>query len=100
MSTGGSTSTRSTSVSIPALSRDNTFSVPDRLAHFNGATSIGDEPLHWQPPDNWVTVTAWPGADPARTDPAPIHHALLEEDIPPAQITADLASPSATCARS
>jgi hypothetical protein len=50
----------------------------------------GDEPLHWQPPDNWVTGTAWPGADPARTDPAPIHHALLNDDAPPFQIAADL----------
>jgi hypothetical protein len=32
---------------------------------------IGDEPLHWQPPDDWVTVTSWPGADPVRTDPCP-----------------------------
>jgi hypothetical protein len=50
----------------------------------------GSEPLHWQPPDDWVTVTTWPGADPARTDPAPIHRALLEEDTPPFQIAADL----------
>jgi hypothetical protein len=50
----------------------------------------GDEPLHWQPPDDWVTATAWPGPDPARTDPAPIHHALLNEDATPAQIAADL----------
>ncbi len=48
------------------------------------------EPLHWQPPDDWVTATAWPGPDPARTDPAPIHHALLNQDAPPAQIAADL----------
>jgi len=58
--------------------------------HLLDGWRIGDEPLHWQPPDDWVTVTAWPGADPARTDPAPIHHALLEEDTPPAQIAADL----------
>lgn len=50
----------------------------------------GDEPLHWQPPDDWVTATAWPGPDPARTDPAPVHHALLNGDATPAQITADL----------
>jgi Bacterial regulatory helix-turn-helix protein, lysR family/TniQ len=48
------------------------------------------EPLQWQPPDEWVTAAAWPGADPARTDPAPIHRALLEEDTPPFQIAADL----------
>ena len=46
---------------------------------------IGGEPLHWQPPDDWVTVTTWPGAD-----PAPIHHALLNDETPPAQIAADL----------
>jgi hypothetical protein len=51
---------------------------------------IADEPLQWQPPDDWVSTTTWPGADPARTDPAPIHHALLHEDTPPAQIAADL----------
>jgi TniQ/Bacterial regulatory helix-turn-helix protein, lysR family len=51
---------------------------------------IDHEPLQWQPPDDWVTVTRWPGADPARTDPAPIHHALLNEDIPPAQIASNL----------
>jgi TniQ/Bacterial regulatory helix-turn-helix protein, lysR family len=50
---------------------------------------IGDEPLHWQPPGDWVTI-AWPGADPARTDPAPIHHAMLNEDTPPSQIASDL----------
>jgi TniQ/Bacterial regulatory helix-turn-helix protein, lysR family len=49
-----------------------------------------NEPLHWQPPDDWVTATAWPGPDPARTDPAPIHHALLNKDATPAQIAADL----------
>jgi Bacterial regulatory helix-turn-helix protein, lysR family len=27
-------------------------------------------------------VTTWPGADPAHTDPAPIHHALLHENTP------------------
>jgi len=50
----------------------------------------GGEPLHWQPPDEWVTATAWPGADPARTDPAPIHRALLDDETPPFQIAADL----------
>ena len=55
-----------------------------------GGWGIGREPLHWQPPDDWVTVTTWPGADPARTDPAPIHRALLNDETPPAQIAADL----------
>ncbi|MEC3974931.1 helix-turn-helix domain-containing protein [Amycolatopsis sp. H20-H5] len=38
-----------------------------------------DEPLSWQPPTEWVTVTSWPGADPDRTEPAPIHHAIREQ---------------------
>jgi hypothetical protein len=37
---------------------------------------ITDEPLQWQPPTTWVTVTAWPGVDPDHTDPAPLHQAL------------------------
>jgi hypothetical protein len=55
-----------------------------------GGWEIGREPLQWQPPDDWVTVTTWPGADPSRTDPAPIHRALLNDETPPAQIAADL----------
>jgi hypothetical protein len=51
---------------------------------------IDDEPVEWQPPADWVTVTTWPGADPAGTDPAPIHRALLHEHTPPGQIAADL----------
>jgi regulatory helix-turn-helix LysR family protein len=35
-------------------------------------------------------VTAWPGADPARTDPAPVHRALLDDGTPPFQVAADL----------
>jgi TniQ/Bacterial regulatory helix-turn-helix protein, lysR family len=51
---------------------------------------IGHEPLQWQPPDDWVTAVAWPGADPARTDPAPVHQALLNDDASPFQIAPDL----------
>ena len=51
---------------------------------------LGDEPHHWQPPDDWVTVAAWPGADPAHTGPAPIHHALLNDGAPPVQVAANL----------
>ncbi|MGH3302571.1 MAG: helix-turn-helix domain-containing protein [Streptosporangiaceae bacterium] len=51
---------------------------------------IGDEPLQWQPPATWVTATTWPGADPAATDPAPIHHGLLHEHATPGQIAAGL----------
>jgi hypothetical protein len=40
---------------------------------------ISGEPLTWHPPTDWVTVTAWPGADPERTDPDPIHQAVLEQ---------------------
>jgi hypothetical protein len=51
---------------------------------------IGDEPLQWQPPASWVTATTWPGADPASTDPAPIHHGLLREQATPGQVAASL----------
>lgn len=37
---------------------------------------ITDEPLQWQPPTSWVTLTCWPGVEPDQTDPAPLHHAL------------------------
>jgi hypothetical protein len=52
------------------------------------AWGIGGEPVHWQPPDDWVSAATWPGADPAHTDPGPIHHALLHTDTPPTQIAA------------
>jgi hypothetical protein len=51
---------------------------------------MNHEPLHWQPPANWTTVTTWPGADPAQTDPAPVHHALLHQHMPPARVAASL----------
>ena len=51
---------------------------------------IGGEPLQWQPPEDWVTAVDWPGADPARTDPAPVHRALLNDETPPFQIAANL----------
>jgi hypothetical protein len=54
------------------------------------ARGIDGEPVEWQPPPGWVTATAWPGADPAHTDPAPIHHAMLHEHTPPGQIAANL----------
>ena len=37
---------------------------------------ITSEPLQWNPPTSWITVTEWPGADPDLTDPQPIHDAL------------------------
>jgi hypothetical protein len=58
-----------------------------RLLHGWG---IDGEPLEWQPPATWVTVTTWPGADPERTDPIPIHRALLRDHALPARIAADL----------
>jgi hypothetical protein len=45
-----------------------------RILHQAG---ICGEPLQWEPPSEWVTVTNWPGADPARTDPERIHRGLL-----------------------
>lgn len=54
------------------------------------ARGIGGEPLEWQPPATWVIATTWPGADPGRTNPAPVHHALLRDHAPPARIAADL----------
>jgi hypothetical protein len=45
-----------------------------RILHQAG---ISAEPLQWEPPPEWVTVTNWPGADPERTDPDPIHRGLL-----------------------
>jgi hypothetical protein len=52
------------------------------LAH----AGITAEPLQWQPPASWVTTTTWPGADPDHTDPAPLHHALLQHDQPASRI--------------
>lgn len=43
------------------------------------AAGIRAEPLSWHPPADWVSVTAWPGADPESTDPAPIHQALARQ---------------------
>jgi len=37
---------------------------------------ITDEPLQWQPPTSWVTVSDWPGAEPDLTEPEPIHRAV------------------------
>ena len=51
---------------------------------------ITDEPLQWQPPANWVTITDWPGADPDLTDPQPIHQSLRGRRAPQAQVAASL----------
>ncbi len=49
---------------------------------------ITDEPLQWHPPVDWVTIHDWPGADPDRTDAAPIHRALLN-GTPPSHVVRD-----------
>ena len=54
------------------------------------AGGISGEPLEWQPPASWVTISTWPGSDPAATDPGPIHHALLSGSTPAARVAADL----------
>jgi hypothetical protein len=46
---------------------------------------ITGEPLTWQPPVTWTTVTTWPGKDPDQTDPAPIHAAILSQHLTPQQ---------------
>ena len=51
---------------------------------------ITGEPLQWQPPTNWVTITDWPGAEPDLTDPEPIHQALRSWRAPQAQVAASL----------
>jgi hypothetical protein len=51
---------------------------------------INGEPLQWQPPADWVSVTAWPGADPADADPSPVHQALLQGDMPVSRVAASL----------
>jgi len=51
---------------------------------------ITGEPLQWQPPTHWVTVTDWPGSDPDQTDPERIHHALLARRTPHTHVAASL----------
>lgn len=53
------------------------------------AAGMAGEPVHWEPPASWVTVTTWPGADPDRTDPGPIHRGLSQNQ-PPTRVAADL----------
>ncbi|MEU4360355.1 TniQ family protein [Promicromonospora sp. NPDC023987] len=54
------------------------------------SAGITDEPLTWEPPASWITTTDWPGTDPDHTDPAAIHHAILEGRMPVHQVAADL----------
>ena len=73
-------------------------SLPHRLVdvlHHHAERLLADagitgEPLQWQPPTNWVTVTDWPGAEPDLTDPEPIHQALRSWRAPQAQVAASL----------
>lgn len=59
------------------------------------AAGITDEPVTWEPPAHWVSITRWPGTDPNQTDPAPIHRALsrqwvtVEDHWNPSHATAD-----------
>jgi hypothetical protein len=54
------------------------------------SAGITDEPLQWQPPADWVTVTDWPGADPDQTGPDTIHRALLARRTPHSHLAASL----------
>jgi hypothetical protein len=51
---------------------------------------INGEPLQWQPPADWVTAAAWPGADPADADPGPVHQALLQGNMPVSRVASSL----------
>lgn len=51
---------------------------------------ITGEPLQWQPPTHWVSVTDWPGSDPDRTDPDLIHRALSAGGIRHSHVAASL----------
>ncbi|WP_125777999.1 TniQ family protein [Antribacter gilvus] len=52
--------------------------------------TITDEPLTWEPPTDWVTTTDWPGTDPDDTDPAEIHHAILDRRVRLQHVADDL----------
>lgn len=54
------------------------------------AAGISDEPLQWEPPTSWVSVTDWPGAEPELTDPEPIHRALRAWRARHSQVAASL----------
>jgi len=58
----------------------------DHARRLLACAGITTEPLQWQPPASWVTITTWPGTDPGHTDPAPLHHALLQHDQPASHI--------------
>ena len=51
---------------------------------------ITEEPLEWQPPTTWVTVTDWPGSDPDQTDPDVIHRALPKREARHSHVAASL----------
>ena len=72
------------------MTTDLASALDDHARRILATWGITSEPLQWQPPPTWVTATTWPGADPAQTDPAPIHRALLRDHAPPARIAACL----------
>lgn len=62
-------------------------------AHARGLLSdagVAGEPLRWRPPTDWVTATYWPGADPDRTDSAPIHAGLRRRRSPDSHLAVSL----------
>jgi hypothetical protein len=62
----------------------------DHARRILDANAMSGEPVQWEPPASWVTAGSWPGADPAQTDPGPIHRALFRQDTPPTRIAASL----------
>lgn len=52
--------------------------------------SVTGEPLQWEPPTSWISVTDWPGADPDLTKPEPLHDALCYWRARQRQVAASL----------
>ena len=61
---------------------------------------ITGEPLTWQPPVTWTTVTTWPGKDPDQTDPRRSTPRSSASGSPPSRQPKPPASPSSTSASS
>lgn len=66
-----------------SMTTDLASALDDHARRILATWGITSEPLQWQPPATWVTATTWPGADPAETDPAPVHRALLRDHARP-----------------
>ena len=60
---------------------------------------IGGEPLQWQPPDEWVTVTAWPVLTPRAPILPPSTGRCWTTRPRPSRSRRNWASPWATCVR-